>query len=151
MITFEKKTKMANAIFNVPKAINETVKNYVPGSQDHKNLISKYKELYDQTIDIPMYIDGKEIRTDNKIKISPPHDHKHIIGQFNYGESKHVNEAIHAAMNASSMYSLFPPLINNSVGIALINVRKIVDMPWYPVGILVDTERDVAVDLLFFF
>ena len=108
MITFEKKTKMANAIFNVPKAINETVKNYVPGSQDHKNLISKYKELYDQTIDIPMYIDGKEIRTDNKIKISPPHDHKHIIGQFNYGESKHVNDAINAAMNAREKWSNLP-------------------------------------------
>ena len=108
MITFEKKTKMANAIFNVPKAINETVKNYVPGSQDHKNLISKYKELYDQTIDIPMYIDGKEIRTDNKIKISPPHDHKHIIGQFNYGESKHVNDAINAAMNARKKWSNLP-------------------------------------------
>jgi len=108
MITFEKKTKMANAIFNVPKAINETVKNYVPGSQDHKNLISKYKELYDQTIDIPMYIDGKEIRTDNKINISPPHDHKHIIGQFNYGESKHVNDAINAAMHAKEKWSNLP-------------------------------------------
>ena len=108
MITFEKKIKMANAIFNVPKAINEEVKNYVPGSQDHKNLISKYKELYDQTIDIPMYIDGKEIRTDNKIKISPPHDHKHIIGQFNYGGSKHVNDAINAAMNAREKWSNLP-------------------------------------------
>ncbi len=108
MITFEKKIKMANAIFNVPKAINETVKNYVPGSQEHKNLISKYKELYNQTVDIPMYIDGKEIRTDNKIKISPPHDHKHIIGQFNYGESKHVNDAINAAMNARDKWSNLP-------------------------------------------
>ena len=108
MITFEKKIKMANAIFNVPKAINEKVKNYVPGSQEHKNLISKYKELYDQTIDIPMYIDGKEIRTDNKIKISPPHDHKHIIGQFNYGGSKHVNDAINAAMNAREKWSNLP-------------------------------------------
>ena len=99
---------MANAIFNVPKAINETVKNYVPGSQEHKNLISKYKELYNQTVDIPMYIDGKEIRTDNKIKISPPHDHKHIIGQFNYGESKHVNDAINAAMNARDKWSNLP-------------------------------------------
>ena len=104
----KKKIKMANAIFNVPKAINETVKNYVPGSQEHKNLISKYKELYNQTVDIPMYIDGKEIRTDNKIKISPPHDHKHIIGQFNYGESKHVNDAINAAMNARDKWSNLP-------------------------------------------
>ena len=92
---------MSNAIFKVPSAINEPVRGYAPGSSEREELISKYKEMYNQTpIDVPMYIGGKEVRTENKKKISPPHDHKKVLGYSNIGESIHVQQALDAAMAA---------------------------------------------------
>ena len=74
---------MSNALFQVPVAVNEPVRPYVPGTSEHKNLISKYKEMYDQApIDVPMHIGGKEVRTSNKMPMSPPHDHKKVLGHF---------------------------------------------------------------------
>ena len=58
---------MSNALYKVPTAVNEPVRNYAPGSAEREELISKYKEMYNQDpIDVPMYIGGKEVRTNNK-------------------------------------------------------------------------------------
>ena len=100
---------MSNALFQVPVAVNEPVRPYVPGTSEHKNLISKYKEMYDQApIDVPMHIGGKEVRTSNKMPMSPPHDHKKVLGHFNYGDASHVNQAIDAAMTAREEWANLP-------------------------------------------
>ena len=100
---------MSNALFKVPTAVNEPVKGYAPGSPEHTSLIAKYKEMYNQEpIDIPMHINGKEVRTNNKVTMSPPHDHKKVLGHFNYGDASHVNDAIDAAMAAREEWSNLP-------------------------------------------
>jgi 1-pyrroline-5-carboxylate dehydrogenase len=97
---------MSNAIFKVPTAINEPVKGYAPGSPEREELLAKYKEMYNQApIDVPMYIGGKEVRTDDKRKITPPHDHSKVLGHFNYGEAKHVEQAIEAALAAREQWA----------------------------------------------
>lgn len=97
---------MANALFQVPIAVNEPVRPYAPGTTEHSDLIGKYKEMYNQeAIDVPMYINGKEVRTDDKRPMSPPHDHKKVLGHFNYGTTQHVNDAISAAMNAREAWA----------------------------------------------
>lgn len=100
---------MSNALFKVPTAVNEPVKGYAPGSPEHTSLIAKYKEMYNQEpIDVPMHINGKEVRTNNKIAMSPPHDHKKVLGHFNYGDASHVNDAIDAAMAAREEWANLP-------------------------------------------
>jgi len=100
---------MSNAFFTVPKAINELVKAYAPNTSEHTNLISKYKELINQKpIDIPMYIGGKEITTNDKREIRPPHDHKKVVGHFNMGGAQHVEDAIQAALNAREEWANLP-------------------------------------------
>ena len=97
---------MSNAIFKVPTAINEPVKGYAPGSPEREELLAKYKEMYNQApIDVPMYIGGKEVRTDDKRKITPPHDHSKVLGHFNYGEAKHVEQAIESALAAREQWA----------------------------------------------
>ena len=56
---------MNNAIFNLDYPSNETVKNYVPGSQERKELIAEIDHLSGEVMDIPLIIGGKEIRTGN--------------------------------------------------------------------------------------
>ena len=63
-------------------------------------MIAKYKEMYNQQIDAPMYIGDKEVHTDNKIPMTCPHDHEHVLGHFSEGDAKHVKGAIDAALGA---------------------------------------------------
>lgn len=100
---------MSNALFKVPKAVNEPVRAYEPGTEEHTSLIAKYQELYNQDpIDVPLYIGGKEIRTDNKKPMSPPHDHQKVIGHYNAGDASHVEAAIDAAMSAREAWANLP-------------------------------------------
>ena len=56
---------MTNAIFRVPDPTNETVKNYIPNSEEAKKLILAYRKMYAEKIDIPLYVGDEEIRTGN--------------------------------------------------------------------------------------
>jgi len=92
---------MSNGVFQVPFPENEPVKGYAPGSPEREELSAMYKKLYEQNpIDVPMYIGSEEVRTENKIPMNPPHEHAKVLGHFNYGEAKHVEDAIDAALAA---------------------------------------------------
>ena len=100
---------MSNAFYNVPVAINEPVKSYAPGSPEKIALIEKYQEMYNQEpIDVPMYIGSKEVRTQAKKALTSPQDHKKVLGYFNLGEAKHVEDAINAALEARIKWSNMP-------------------------------------------
>lgn len=100
---------MSNAFYNVPVAINEPVKSYAPGSPEKIALIEKYNEMYAQEpIDVPMYIGSKEVRTQAKKALTSPQDHKKVLGYFNLGEAKHVEDAINAALEARIKWSNMP-------------------------------------------
>ena len=100
---------MSNAFYNVPVAINEPVKSYAPGSPEKIALIEKYQEMYAQEpIDVPMYIGSKEVRTQAKKALTSPQDHKKVLGYFNLGEAKHVEDAINAALEARIKWSNMP-------------------------------------------
>lgn len=93
---------MATGFFNVPPAINEPILSYAPGSPEKEELQAALKEARSKEIDVPMYIGSELVTTDNKKPMSPPHDHKHILGHFNEGDASHVKQAIDAAMEAKA-------------------------------------------------
>ena len=96
---------MPKGIFNVPVAKNEPVLSYAPGSPERKELQAKLAELRAQEIDQPMIIGGKEVYTDRKVRMSPPHDIKHTLGYFNQGDASHVEMAIDAALVAREKWA----------------------------------------------
>jgi|TARA_B110000263_G_scaffold125441_1_gene109137 1-pyrroline-5-carboxylate dehydrogenase len=99
---------MSKGVFNVPIASNEPVKSYKPGSPEREELLHTYNKMNSSKIDVPLYIGGEEISTDNKKNITPPHDHKHILGQYSLGEKKHVQMAIDNALAAKSKWANLP-------------------------------------------
>ena len=99
---------MNNGHYSVPLPKNETVLSYAPGTPERARLKEVLAELKSTQVDVPMYIGGKEVKTGNKIAIRPPHERKHILGHFHYGEAKHVKAAINAALTAKSDWELMP-------------------------------------------
>lgn len=61
---------MSKAISQVPLAVNEPVNSYVPGSPEVKSLIDTYKKMWAEKVEIPMIINGKEVKTDKKYSFS---------------------------------------------------------------------------------
>lgn len=99
---------MGKGFFNVPIAVNETVKSYAPGSPERDAVLSTYKEMFHSKIDIPLYINGKDVETGNTRTMSPPHDHQHIVGTYHLAEQSHIEDAISTALEARVTWSQMP-------------------------------------------
>ncbi|KGE16103.1 L-glutamate gamma-semialdehyde dehydrogenase [Sphingobacterium deserti] len=93
---------MLKGFFNVPTPINEPVNSYAPGTKERELLEAAIQRARAEEADIPMYIGGKEIRTDKKGKLTPPHDHQHTLGYYHEGGKEHVSQAIDAALAAKA-------------------------------------------------
>lgn len=99
---------MPKGFFNVPKAVNEPVKSYAPNSPEKSAVLAAYKKMWNETIDVPMYIGSEQIKTGNTKKMSAPHDHKHIVGTYHLAEKKHVDKAIASALEARKNWANMP-------------------------------------------
>ena len=91
--------------FYYPMPVNEPVLSYAPGSKEKLALKAALKELKSTKIDVPMYIGAEEVRTGNTVEIRPPHERKHLLGQFHVGEAKHVTKAINAALKVKDKWA----------------------------------------------
>lgn len=99
---------MHNAYFHYELPKNETVLNYGPKSPERAALQKAIADLKSQTRDIPMYINGVEVRTGDKKEIRPPHETGHLLGHFHAGGAEHVKQAIDAALEARKSWAEMP-------------------------------------------
>ncbi len=91
---------MLKGFFKVPTPTNEPIYSYAPGTKERALLKNALADARSKEIAVPMYIGGKEISTKLKRGIFPPHNHKHKLGEYSYGDSSHVKQAIDAALTA---------------------------------------------------
>ena len=89
---------MTKGFFNIPVAKNEPIKSYAPGSPEREELKNMLNQLRSVELELPMIIGGKEVTTDRRVRISPPHDINHTLGHYYQGDTSHVQMAIDAAM-----------------------------------------------------
>ena len=91
--------------FNYPCPANEPVFSYAHGSPEKLSLKKALSSLKKKTLDIPMYINGKAIRTGKKIGIHPPHEISHTLGYFHLGTKQHVEQAISGSLKVRENWS----------------------------------------------
>jgi len=94
--------------YRIPQPVNEPVCGYVPGSPEREKLKAALNELKSKQIEIPLVIDGKEVRTDKKVKITAPHDHSLVLGYAYHGSKKEFQMAIDAALKAQKTWAALP-------------------------------------------
>jgi 1-pyrroline-5-carboxylate dehydrogenase len=99
---------MSTGFFHIPVPKNEPVYSYAPGSRERALLKQALAEARAKAEDIPMYIGADEVRTGHTKKLSPPHDHQHVLGYYHEGDKSHVEQAIQAAMNAKELWANLP-------------------------------------------
>ena len=99
---------MGKGFFNVPIAFNEPVKTYAPGTPERDLVLKTYRDMYSTQIEVPMYINGQHITTGNTATMSPPHDHKHVVGTYHLADKQHVETAITTALAARAHWANLP-------------------------------------------
>ena len=96
----------ANFIFREPQ--NEPVYSYAPGTPERKLLQEELDRQYNQVIEIPLIIGGKEVKTGKMGKVVMPTEHKHVLANYHKVGKKEVQMAIDAAMAARKDWESMP-------------------------------------------
>ena len=90
------------------KAKNEPVLGYKAGSKERNNVEKTYNDMFNSKVDVPLYIGGKEILTEKRKNILPPHDHKNIVGTYSQADENHVQDAIENLIENKESWSNTP-------------------------------------------
>ena len=99
---------MSFAISQVPTPKNEPVRSYAPGSAEIKSLIATYQKMWSEEVEIPMVIDGKEVKTGEKVSLHSPQDHQYTLGYYHKGNKQHVDDAINSCLKARAEWANLP-------------------------------------------
>lgn len=99
---------MSKGYYDIPVAINEPVNSYAPGTPERENLQKAYDELWNQKLDIPMVINGKNVTTGNTERVVSPQDHQRNLGSYHLGTADHVHQAIEASLAAKEAWEAMP-------------------------------------------
>ena len=99
---------MNNGIFTLPPAYNEPVKQFLPGSVERQRLEEELNRQLGRVEDIPLIINGREIRTPAQGKVVCPHDHSKALAVFSNAGTPEVEQAIAAALKAKPAWEAMP-------------------------------------------
>ena len=94
--------------FEIPKRVNEPIKGYLKGSSERKEIHETYHSMYNESVDIPLYIGNNKILTKKRQHISPPHDIKKIVGTYSVSDSSHVEQAIESCLKTKKSWTNTP-------------------------------------------
>lgn len=96
---------MGKGFFEVPLAINEPIKSYAPGTPERDEVLKQYQEYFNGSIDVPLFIGSEEITTSKTRIMTPPHDHKHVLGRYHVAEENHVKKAIENSLQSHNAWA----------------------------------------------
>lgn len=99
---------MSNAILTMPIPENEPILNYAPNSPEKIQLKAQLEKLSKEVLDIPLIINGQEIRTGNTGKCVMPHNHQHVLANFHQASEVEAKQAITASLEARAAWANLP-------------------------------------------
>ena len=99
---------MSNGYFQVKVPQNEPVLAYGPGSPEKASLKARLQAMRQETIDIPLIIGGKEVRTGRTGQCIEPHARGNVLATYHKAGEKEVQMAIEAALAAKKEWERMP-------------------------------------------
>ena len=86
-------------------AINEPIKPYGPDSSDKESIKKEIERLKSTKVEIPIIINGEEIKTGNTANCVMPHNHNHILGTYHQASEKEIGMAIESCLETQKTWS----------------------------------------------
>ena len=95
---------MRNCIAKIPFPNNEPIYSYEAGSKEKQLLKEAIAKIKSEQVEIPVIINGEEIKTGNTQEIVEPHNLSSTLGVFHKAGEKEINMAIEASIEASKKW-----------------------------------------------
>jgi 1-pyrroline-5-carboxylate dehydrogenase len=89
-------------IWNVERPINDvnTIRSYLPDSADRRKLEAELASMRGATAEIPLIIDGKEVRTGKWVDVRCPDDHDVLLARAHLAGADELRRATESALKA---------------------------------------------------
>src|SRR4030095_879958 len=89
----------------VPPPVNDPIRSYAPGSPERASVKARLKQMAGERVDIPLFIGGKEVKTGTCGRAVMPHDHKHVLAEYQKAGEPQVLQAVEAARAAQKEWA----------------------------------------------
>jgi 1-pyrroline-5-carboxylate dehydrogenase len=81
---------------NIPRPSNEPILAYGPGTPERAALKARLATMAEESIEIPVIIGGKEIRTGKFIDVVSPHEHRRVLARAHTADPTMIQASIRA-------------------------------------------------------
>jgi len=94
-------------IWNVERPVNDvnTIRSYAPNTPDRKKLGEELAAMRSRTVEIPLIIDGKEVKTDNFAHVRCPDDHSVVLARAHVARQAELRQAVESALSAQTSWA----------------------------------------------
>ncbi|TVP74690.1 MAG: L-glutamate gamma-semialdehyde dehydrogenase [Gemmatimonadales bacterium] len=93
---------------DIPFPMNEPILDYAPGDPERASLEARIREMAAETVDAPMVIGGREVRSGQTFDHVSPHRHERVLAKAHAAEAGHVEDAVEAALAAKADWAATP-------------------------------------------
>ena len=118
---------VSNCVLSVEKPQNEAVLSYAPGTPEKTTLKKRLAQMKAESIDIPLIIGGREVRTGDTGTCVVPHENGRVLGTYHVAGPTEVQAAIRAALAAKSEWENLPWEHRASI---FLKAAQMVSGPW---------------------
>jgi len=89
-----------NGTSNIPAPRNEPVLTYAPGTPERAAIKAELKRLGGAVTEIPVIVNGQDIRTGKTVRVVSPHRHSHHLADTHQADARALGAAVAAARRA---------------------------------------------------
>jgi len=89
-----------SGITNIPRPHNEPVLTYAPGTPERGTLKSALTSVGSERPDIPVVVNGREIRTGDTQNVVSPHCHARVLATLHHADQATIDAAVASAVEA---------------------------------------------------
>jgi 1-pyrroline-5-carboxylate dehydrogenase len=118
---------MSHGVYQIPTPLNEPVRAYAPGSPERASLARELERQRAETVEIPLLIGGREVRTGKTVNVVMPHQHGHVLARAHQAGPAEVQAAIEAAEAARPAWEGLPFEARAAV---LLKAAELLAGPW---------------------
>lgn len=96
---------------NIERPVNDvnTIRSYLPGSTDRRKLEEELATMRRSTLEIPLIIGGKEVRTGHVVDVPCPDDTSVILARAHLAGPEELRRAAESALGAHAAWSSMDP------------------------------------------
>ena len=96
--------------WHVERPVNDvnTIRSYAPGAPEREKLLDELAALRKHTLEIPLVIGGKELRTSEVVEVPEPDDHRTILARAHLAGESELREAAANALAAHVAWAKRP-------------------------------------------